>query len=140
MYELISHLRAFRRKYEEFGVGLRGVWSSWEEQEGGQRRLEEANVEGRRRSQGINIKVKGPSPILLSNVTTPPPITKPYQRRRVGGRDWRSFEDVRGRMRRCWRREEVQESQGPRVPRSRGPKVPETQRTKISQTQTQIRA
>ena len=27
-------------------------------------------------------------------------------------------------MRRCWRREEVQESQGPRVPRSRGPKVP----------------
>ena len=25
-------------------------------------------------------------------------------------------------MRRCWRREEVQESQGPRVPRSRGPK------------------
>ena len=28
-----------------------------------------------------------------------------------------------GSMRRCWRREEVQESQGPRVPRSRGPKV-----------------
>ena len=27
-------------------------------------------------------------------------------------------------MRKCWRREEVQESQGPRVPRSRGPKVP----------------
>ena len=27
-------------------------------------------------------------------------------------------------MRRCWNREEVQESQGPRVPRSRGPKVP----------------
>ena len=27
-------------------------------------------------------------------------------------------------MRRCWRREEVQESQGPRVPKSRGPKVP----------------
>ena len=27
-------------------------------------------------------------------------------------------------MRRCWRREEVQESKGPRVPRSRGPKVP----------------
>ena len=26
-------------------------------------------------------------------------------------------------MRRCWRREEVQESQGPRVPRSRGPRV-----------------
>ena len=26
-------------------------------------------------------------------------------------------------MRRCWRREEVQESQGPRVLRSRGPKV-----------------
>ena len=26
-------------------------------------------------------------------------------------------------MRRCWRREEVQESQGSRVPRSRGPKV-----------------
>ena len=26
-------------------------------------------------------------------------------------------------MRRCWQREEVQESQGPRVPRSRGPKV-----------------
>ena len=25
-------------------------------------------------------------------------------------------------MMRCWRREEVQESQGPRVPRSRGPK------------------
>ena len=30
-------------------------------------------------------------------------------------------------MRRCWRREEVQESQGPRVPRSRGPKVPGSQ-------------
>ena len=30
-------------------------------------------------------------------------------------------------MRRCWRREEVQESQGPRVQRSRGPKVPGTQ-------------
>ena len=30
-------------------------------------------------------------------------------------------------MRRCWRREEVQESQGPRVPRSRGPKVPRSQ-------------
>ena len=57
-----------------------GGWSSWEEQEGGQRRLEEENVEGRRRSQGINIKVKGPSPIS---------ITKPYQRRRVGGRDRR---------------------------------------------------
>ena len=27
-------------------------------------------------------------------------------------------------MRRCWRREELQESQGPRVPKSRGPKVP----------------
>ena len=33
-------------------------------------------------------KVKGPSPISSSNVTThPPPITKPYQRRSVGGRD-----------------------------------------------------
>ena len=30
-------------------------------------------------------------------------------------------------MRRCWRREEVQESQGQRVPRSRGPKVPRSQ-------------
>ena len=30
-------------------------------------------------------------------------------------------------MRRCWRREEVQESQGPRVPSSRGPKVPGSQ-------------
>ena len=28
---------------------------------------------------------------------------------------------------RFWRREEVQESQGPRVPRSRGPKVPGSQ-------------
>ena len=27
-------------------------------------------------------------------------------------------------MRWCWRKEEVQESQGPRVPRSRGPMVP----------------
>ena len=40
----------------------------------------------------INKKVKGPSPISFSNVTTPPfptfsPITNPYQRRRVGGRD-----------------------------------------------------
>ena len=26
-------------------------------------------------------------------------------------------------MRRCWRREEVQESQGPRVPKSKGSKV-----------------
>ena len=31
MYELISHLRAFRRKYEELGGGLGGGWSSWEE-------------------------------------------------------------------------------------------------------------
>ena len=30
-------------------------------------------------------------------------------------------------MRRCWRREEVQESQGPMVQRSRGPKVPGSQ-------------
>ena len=30
-------------------------------------------------------------------------------------------------MRRCWQREEVQESQGPRVPRFRGPKVPGSQ-------------
>ena len=30
-------------------------------------------------------------------------------------------------MRRCWRREEVLESQGPRVPRSRGPRVPGSQ-------------
>ena len=49
-----------------------GGWSSWEEFEGGGRRLEEENVEGRRKSQGINIKVKGPSP-----------------RSRVGGRDRR---------------------------------------------------
>ena len=28
-----------------------------------------------------------------------------------------------GKYERCWRREEVQESQGPRVPRARGPKV-----------------
>ena len=28
-------------------------------------------------------------------------------------------------MRRCWRREEIQESQGPRGQRSRGPKVPD---------------
>ena len=35
----------------------------------------------------------------------------------------RRYEDVRGIMRRCWRREEVQESQGPRVQRSTGPKV-----------------
>jgi len=53
--------------------------------------LEEENVEGRRRSQRINIKVKGPSPISFSYVTThpPPQITKPYQRRRVEGRDRR---------------------------------------------------
>ena len=63
--------------------------------------------------------------------------TPPCQRRRVGGRDRRRYEDVRGIMRWCWRREEVQESQGPRVPRSRGPRVP---RTKISQTRIQIRA
>ena len=30
-------------------------------------------------------------------------------------------------MRRSWRREEVQESQGPRVPRYKGPKVPGSQ-------------
>jgi len=30
--------------------------------------------------------------------------------------------DVRGSMRSCWRREEVQESQGPGIPRSQGPK------------------
>ena len=30
-------------------------------------------------------------------------------------------------MRRCWQREEVKESQDPRVPRSRGPKVPGSQ-------------
>ena len=54
---------------------------------------------------------------------TPPPLTKPYQRRRVGGRDRRRQEDVGGFMR---RREEVQESKGPRVPRYRGPKVPRT--------------
>ena len=30
---------------------------------------------------------------------------------------------MRGSMRRYWRREEVQESQGPMVPSSRGPKV-----------------
>ena len=102
MYELISHLRAFRRKYEEFGVGLGGGWSSWEEQEGGQRRLEEENVEGRRRSQGINIKVKGPSPILLSNVTTPPPHnqTIPKEESR------RMYEEV------------LEEGVGPRVPMS----------------------
>ena len=35
----------------------------------------------------INIKVKGPSPISIS----PPPMTKPYQRRRVGGRDRRQY-------------------------------------------------
>ena len=40
MYELISHLRPFRRRYEELGGGL----SSWEEKGGG-RRLEEENVE-----------------------------------------------------------------------------------------------
>ena len=34
----------------------------------------------------------------------------------------RMYEDVRGIMRRCWRREEFQESQGPRIPRSRGPR------------------
>ena len=54
-----------------------------------------------------------------------PPIpnhTKPNQRRRVGGRDSRREEDVRGSMMRCWRREKGQESQGPRVPRSRGSK------------------
>ena len=66
-----------------------GVWSSSEKLEGGGRRLEEENVEGRRRSQGINIKVIGPYPISFSNVTTHPPITKPYQRRRVGGIDRR---------------------------------------------------
>ena len=64
--------------------------SNWEELEGGGRRLDEENVEGRRRSQGINIKVKGPSQITFSIVTTPPPITKPYQRRRVGGKDRRT--------------------------------------------------
>ena len=77
----------------------------------------------------INRKVKGPYPIVsISNVTTQqPPHTKPYQRRRVGGRDRRRYEDVRGSMRRCWQREEVKESQDPTVPRSRGPKVPGSQ-------------
>ena len=50
-----------------------GGWSNWEELEGGGRRLDEENVEGRRRSQGINIKVKGPSQNTFSIVTTPPP-------------------------------------------------------------------
>ena len=70
MYELISHLRPFRRRYGELGGGLGGGWSSWEEYKGGGRRLEEENVEGRRRSQGINIKVKGPSPISFSKFTS----------------------------------------------------------------------
>ena len=52
---------------------LGGGWSIWEEYKGGGRRLEEENVEGRRMSQGINIKVKVPSPISFSNVTTHPP-------------------------------------------------------------------
>ena len=47
--------------------------SSWEEKEGDGRMLEEENVEGRRRSQEINIKIKGPSPISFSNVTMSPP-------------------------------------------------------------------
>ena len=33
-----------------------------------------------------------------------------------------------GSMRRYWKRGEVQESQGPRVPRPRGPKVPGSQK------------
>ena len=40
----------------------------------------------------------------------------------MGGRDGRRQEDVRGNMRRWWRREEVQESQGPGVPWSHGPR------------------
>ena len=76
------------RKYVwvTFGFGLVSIVSDIFV--GGGRRLEEENVEGRRRSQGINIKVKGPS--LISNVTThPPPITTQYLRRRLGGRDRR---------------------------------------------------
>ena len=67
------------------------------------------------------------SHLIVRCHNSPPPLTKPYQRWRVGGRDRRRYEDVRGSMRRCWRREEVQESQGPRVLRSRDPKVPGSQ-------------
>ena len=48
MCELISHLRPFGRSSVELGGGFGGGWSSWEEVEGGGRRLEEENVEGRR--------------------------------------------------------------------------------------------
>ena len=45
MYELISHLRPFGRRQEELGGRLGGGRSSWEEYEGGRRRLCEENVE-----------------------------------------------------------------------------------------------
>ena len=65
----------------------------------------------------FNINVKGSSPISFSNVTTPPPIppiTKPYQRRRVGGCKGK-YEEV------------LEDGRGPRVLRSKSPKVPGSQ-------------
>ena len=47
---------------------------------------------------------------LLSTMCQCAPHTKPYQRRRVGGRDRRRYEEV------------LEEGRGPRVPRSQGPK------------------
>ena len=49
--------------------------------------------------------------LLLHNQTIP----KEESRRRL--------EDLRGSMRRCWQREEVQESKGPKVQRFQGPGV-----------------
>ena len=73
----------------------------------------------------------------MSQLNTPPlPHTKPYQRRRVGGRNRRREEEVRGCKRKYkevfeegrslrvpWSNgPKVQESQGPGVPRSKGPR------------------
>ena len=75
----------------------------------------------------INMKVKGPSPISSSNVTTHPPhnqtIPKEESRRK-------RYEEVRGCM---GKYEEVMEEgrgqrvQRSKVPRSSGPKVPGSQ-------------
>ena len=100
-----------------------GGLSSWENSEGGGRSLEEENLDGRRRSQGINIKVKGPSPIVNLNLQCQNSTPPPYQTI-TNQTKWK---EVQRRMRRWWRSEEgrgqrIESPRGQRVPGSKGPR------------------